>query len=189
VATFEIISDERFSSSLEYIRGRIGGEEVVERSGRWVLQIKCETDNPGAIADAVADIIITDCKAFYINERIRLPIKDAISRFAFTSALLAFDRDTDKIIVKTILKMSKSFNLDSFYDFKIDILKTRWDEVCLLANDNACYLACQKTFLELLRFLISNIDCEVDDTMFMHIKEFNIREDVKKLFNTCILVN
>lgn len=152
----------RFASSLDYIRAR------------------------GYVLDAIADVIVTDCKAHYINSCIKLTIRDLVSRHAFTSALLAFDRDTDKIIAKSILtehfKKSQELHLDSFYDFMIDVLKERWDEVCLLANDNAQYLMCQKTFTELLQFLISNIDCQMDDTMFMHIADAPVRENVKAMF-------
>ena len=158
----EIFSDNRFVASLDYIR----------RNGNSI--------------DAIADVVVTDCKAFYINANIKLPIRDLVSRHAFTSALLAFDRDTDKIIAKSILaeqlKNAPCFHLDSFFDFMIDVLKARWDEVCLLANDNAPYLMCQKTFTELLQFLIANIDCTMDDIMFMHIKDAPVRENVKKLF-------
>ena len=163
--TVEISSDERFCDSLDYIR---------ERMVRGV-----------AALDAVAEVVISNCKAFYINERVKLPIHDLVLRNAFTSALLAFDRDTDKIIAKTLLGdlvRGGSCCLDSVYDFMLTSLKERWNEVIQLANDNMCYLVCRKTFEELLSFLISNIDCKIDDTMFMHIPEKNTREEVKKLF-------
>lgn len=158
----QVIS-ERFADSLEYITAR------------------------GGTVDAISDIIVTDCKASYINERVKLPIRDSVGRGAFVSALLAFDRDTDKVIATSILKQHKTnvLYLDSFFDFALSGLKSRWDEVCLLANENACYLSVQKTFTELLQFLISNIDCQMDDTMFSHIRETDVRNDVKKLFSTC----
>jgi hypothetical protein len=139
----------------------------------------------GGTVDAIADVIATDCKAYYINEKIRVPIKNVVLRSAFTTALLAFDRDTDRVIAKEIVKQTHTaavLHLDSLYDFCLDILKSRWDEVCLLANENIGYLVCQKTFMELLQFLISNIDCKMDETMFMHIRENTVREDVKKMF-------
>jgi hypothetical protein len=162
------------------------GGEVTQTDNRTIL--KTGDINESAITDAVADIIITDCKSYYINSKIRLPIDDTVSRHAFTCALLAFDHDTDKIIAKTVLDLSLTFNLDSFYDFKLQTLKNRWDEVVGLANENVSYLICKQTFTELLNFLISNIDCEMDDTIFMHIKEAATREDVKKLFS-CTTLN
>jgi len=156
----QIIST-RFAQSIEYMRLR--GNSVA----------------------SIADVIVTDCKASYINERVKLPIKDAVLRNAFTSALLAFDRDTDKIIATQIVKKfaGETLYLDSLFDFSLAALKTRWDEVCKLANENAPYLSVQNTFMELLQFLISNIDCNMDETMFMHIRENAVRDDVKKLFS------
>jgi hypothetical protein len=158
---------------------RVGGEVSVENM-RTSLTI--EKPNMGALTDAMADIIITDCKSYYINSRIKLPIEDQISRHAFTCALLAFDHDTDKIIAKTLIKLSPKFNLDSFFDFMLDVLKARWDEVCLLANENISYLVCKQTFAELLQFLISNIDCELDEAIFLTVQDTATRESVKKLF-------
>jgi len=111
-----------------------------------------------AIADAVADIVITDCKFHYIESSLKLPIEDEISRHAFIRALTGFDRTTDKSIAKTLINITPDFLLDSFYTFSLDTLKSRWQEVCALANDNACFLICDGTFRELLRFLISNLE-------------------------------
>jgi hypothetical protein len=121
----------------------------------------------GTLLDALADVVITDCKSFYINEKIRLPIKDVLARHAFTAALSTFDRTTDKIIAKTILENVFTdggvCHLGGIYEFCLGNLKSRWDEVVLLANENVCYLVCQKTFNELLRFLISNIESISDE--------------------------
>ena len=183
---YEISSDERFSGSLDYIQSRVGGE-VTKHGTRSTLVVQGMGNTD--LIDALSDIIITDCKSFYINERIKLPIGDTVLRHAFTCALLTFDRDTDKIIAKTLINLTPKFNLDSFFEFRLDVLKSRWDEVCLLANENIHFLVCRKTFMELLQFLISNIDCTMDETIFMHIRENGVREDVKKLFTSCVIVN
>lgn len=166
---YTVTSDNRFLASLEYLRGKSN------------------------FAESLADVIVTDCKSFYINEKIRLPIQDPILRHAFICALITFDHDTDKVIAKTILEdfltKNRTVRLDGVYDFMLDVLKSRWDEVCNLANENIHYLICQKTFMELLQFLISNIDCQMDETIFMHIREAAIREDVKKFFGSCVASN
>jgi len=145
---------------------RMTGEaecELVKSESRHVLRISTKIDIAGNLSDCIADIVITDCKTYYINERIKLPIGDNLVACAFTSALSTFDRDTDKIIAKTLIRLTPQINLDSFYEFGLYVLKSRWDEVCLLANENRCYLLCQSTFMELLRFLISNIDGMCDE--------------------------
>ena len=160
--TYEISSDERFASSLDYIACRVLDKnvtcETTHAAERMTLCLKAKCDISSTILDAISDIIITDLKAFYITESIKLPIRDPLCACAFTSVLSAFDRDTDKIIAKTIIKITPKLNLDSLYEFGLYILKNRWNEVIHLANENICYLVCQKTFMELLRFLISNVD-------------------------------
>ena len=110
------------------------------------------------IIDAIADIVITDCKFHYIESSLHLPIDNEFNRHAFIRALTGFDRATDKSIAKSLINLTPTFLLDSFYTFSLDTLKVRWQEVCVLANDNACFLVCDGTFRELLRFLISNLE-------------------------------
>ena len=168
MATVLIISsDERFSAGLQHIMKKVCFSDVscsVIDGGvrqKLVIEITCprkvRTVATAAI-DAIAEVVVADCKSYYIQSRVNLPIEDTVARHAFIRALVTFDRDTDKIITKTLIKLTPEFLLDSFYEFMIDVLKSRWNEVCHLANENMCYLVCRKTFAELLRFLISNID-------------------------------
>lgn len=168
----EISTDERFASSLQHIRTKVSAIKSVNCSIsaddiRQTITINASEGQRkqivSTVIDAISEIVITDFKSFYIQNHINIPISDPITRHAFFKALVTFDRDTDKIIAKTMIKLTPSFLLDSFYEFMIDILKQRWDEVCYLANENICYLVCQKTFSELLRFLISNIDSLSDE--------------------------
>ena len=178
----QISTDEKFASSVAYLKRRLqslvtSGEVVVaveKDKARTRLVVgsvdidKSKPSDPKVMAlvkrvaacaiDAIADVVVTDCKFYYIATRLRLPIKDDICRHAFIKALSTFDRDTDKLIAKGLIKLTPNFFLDSFYDFMTDPLKTRWQEVCTLANENTAYLMCGTTFSELLRFLISNIE-------------------------------
>ena len=169
---FTISTGNLFSSSLRYIDKRL---ETFKKSG--AVTTKFTNDNgreqlvivfdgtcepprkiTSALADAIADIIITDCKCHYIESSLKLPIEDEINRHAFIRALSSFDRAADLTLAKSLIKLTPNFLLDSFYTFSIDALKTRWQEACALANDNACFLVCDGTFRELLRFLISNLE-------------------------------
>ena len=159
--TYEISSDERFAGSLRYIVRRLAGAGTIceiARGERMTVLVRSKVDITGVLIDALADIIITDCKAYYIDENIKLPIRDRLSACAFVSVLSAFDRDTDKVIAKTLVRLTGRLHLDSLYEFGLYLLKSRWDEVIQLANENICYLVCQKTFMELLHFLLSNVD-------------------------------
>lgn len=173
-----ISSDSAFLSSLRHIGRRLEPfkkthnitVKLTNLSGRHQLCVAYNSLKNGqaareragvasALVDAIADVVVADCKYYYIESSLRLPIDDEISRHAFIRALSNFDRTQDHCIAKSLIKLTPHFLLDSFYMFSLDILKTRWQEVCTLANENACFLVCDGTFRELLRFLISNLEC------------------------------
>ena len=169
-----ISTDEKFAGSLRYVLRRLAGfiksEKVsvrmLKKDKRTSLVVVLNDVSSvvtikrlgNTIIDCLADVVVTDCKAYYIESSLKLPIDDEISRHAFIMALSNFDSDTDKTIARSLIRLTPNFLLDSFYQFMIDDLKVRWNEVCSLANENACYLACAGTFRELLRFLISNLE-------------------------------
>jgi len=146
-----ITDDGRFATSLPYIctqcNGTLKGNSVTIKNGA-----------EDTVLDALCDVVAVDCKAHYLNSRIKLPIDCELSRHAFIRALCEFDFETDKMLVRTLLNLSDQFLLGSFYDFCLDALKIRWDEVVGLANENIALLLVGTNFSELLRYLIQNIE-------------------------------
>lgn len=110
------------------------------------------------ISDAISDAVSTFFKLDYIEENLQIPIKNEMNFQAFKKALVAFDRETDKYIISRALKIEGEIDLDSFYNFRLKPLRTKWSEIIKLANDNAAYLLCSDTFLDLLKFLVDNIE-------------------------------
>lgn len=110
------------------------------------------------ICDAIADTISTFYKLEFIEKNLKLHITDEICLNAFEKALIAFDRETDKYIITHNLKIDNSIHIDSFYNFKLKQLRSKWLELIKLANENASYLLCNDTFIDLLKFLIENIE-------------------------------
>jgi len=110
------------------------------------------------ICDAIADIITTDFKLDYINKNLHLPIHNQLNLDALKKALVVFDRETDRYIVTHNLKLNEKFFIESFYDFRLRQLRSKWQELIKLANENANYLLCNDTFIDLLKFLIENIE-------------------------------
>lgn len=114
------------------------------------------------ICDAIAEIITTNFKLQFIDKNLKLPIQNQINLKALKKALVAFDRETDKYIVTHNLKLSSNFYIESFYEFKLKQLRLKWFELIKLANENAGYLLCNDTFIDLLKFLIDNIEISND---------------------------
>ena len=180
--TLAITTDNRFASGLAKICSNVerlfSKENSIDikkkvKDSRTSLEIKIgdsslERRVYSVLVNQLARLLITDAKSLYIQNNMRLVIPDEVNRQAFVHALSSFDKETDLLIAKSLLVLTPHFALDSFYDFRVQPLKKRWQEVVHLANDNQAYLVCPRTFCELLRFLISNIDSQCDE---VHIKE------------------
>ena len=143
------------------------------------------------ISDVISDAISTFYKMEYIENNLKIPIKDEINLKAFKKALVAFDRETDKYIISRALKLNKSVFLDSFYQFRLKQLRSKWQEIIKLANDNASYLLCNDTFIDLLKFLIENIEIsrglvnvvKKEETFMLCDEQFNEIDESQCLLN------
>ena len=107
--------------------------------------------------------IICECICYYYKKefllsKLKLKTSDKIMEQAFISALLFFDKDTDKFIVNKYLNIDKKINVGGFFNFKLQTIKDKWDELIEIANDNEVYLYSNETFIELIKFLIDNIE-------------------------------
>jgi hypothetical protein len=109
----------------------------------------------------ITQVICTYFKFDFLEKNLKIPMHDKIGMTAFKKALLNFDRETDKFLVLKNLNLEKSLYLDSFYDFRLTSLKSKWTELVSLANENRVYLISNDAFVDLLKFLIDNIEiCE-----------------------------
>jgi len=157
--------DNRFLNCLPYIKSRLEQHaKITHKKLRKCERIEVKgKDFIETLKDAIADVIVGDCKSHYIIENMKLPIRDEIDRHLFISALCEFDREVDKYLVSEILEITPTFVLGSFYDYRLGNLKRRWDEICLIANENIENLVVEGNFFELLRYLISNLEHRLDE--------------------------
>lgn len=115
------------------------------------------------ISSCIVDVICNDYKMSFIDRFLFIPCQDKIGALAFKKALLNFDNETDKFIVKKALDLKSDIFLDSFYHFKLKTLKSKWTELIALANENKEYLLSDESFLDLLKFLVDNLDIGEDE--------------------------
>ena len=133
-----------------------------QQGGKAFVVIACDDlERPRvsfSICDVISDIISTFYKLEFIENNLALPISNQVNLSAFKKALIAFDRETDKYIITRSLKVEHTIYLDEFFQFRLNHLRNKWMEIIKLANDNASYLLCNDTFIDLLKFLIDNIE-------------------------------
>lgn len=114
------------------------------------------------IRESLVEMYTTVVKKQYLINKIDMPaLKKNYYNF-LVHTLVAFDRETERDIILECLTIGEVMQLDGFFNFKLNELIKHWDEIANLATDNGTYLSNEKTFNELLRFLISAINPKIN---------------------------
>ncbi|MDR3021946.1 MAG: hypothetical protein LBU60_04675 [Clostridiales bacterium] len=121
------------------------------------LSSSCELKK--AIKDYMSELYLTKAKKEYMRKNIKIKVEifDIL-----LSILVGFDRESEKELLDKILVIEDDFSIDGYFNFRLTELKTRWDEICSLARENAFFLSNRETMYELLRFLMSTIKPQVE---------------------------
>lgn len=137
----------------------------------------------------ITEVICTNFKNEFLNKNLLLPELDNASLYAFKKALLNFDRETDKYIIKKNLVLENNLYLESFYHFKLKSLLDKWEELVSLSNENKEYLISKESFIDLLKFLVDNLDiCEEEISIVKEKDGYRIYSD-EKLFQEDLISN
>ena len=152
------------SGVVEELKGVITSYET---AGKISILVACSTmERPRLeyhINLTLSNAICTFFKQKFLEKHLSLPQKEGLELFAFKKALIFFDRETDRFLVAKFLILDKSIELESFFHFRLRALQEKWTELASIANENASYLLGEESFVELLKFLIDNIDFETDE--------------------------
>lgn len=131
------------------------------------------------ITGLIADMILQVYKSEYLTSNFKFRTTNDINMQAFVKALVVFDWDIDKQIIVRMLMDMDSVVLDAFVSFRLGVLKTKWNDLVSLANDNIAYLMSTDTFIELLKYLISNLDFRTNEVNVFCFNRTYILKDSK----------
>lgn len=150
------------SKSISQMNGVITSNE--ENGYIYILVAVDKTNKDKAkilITSCIIEIICQYFKTSFLDKYLIFPRQDKIGMLAFKKALLNFDKETDKYIIKKNLELKHDLFLESFYHFKLKPLQEKWAELVTLSNENSDYLISSESFIDLLKFLVDNLDiCE-----------------------------
>ena len=110
------------------------------------------------IIDCITEVICIYYKEIYLNKKLQIVQSDELIMTALKKALINFDKETDRYIVGKNLKIENLINLNSFICFKLRYLKEKWAELVRIANENCGIFVSNDTFIELLKFLVDNLE-------------------------------
>lgn len=162
-----------------------------EQTGKIIIVIACENCEKNRLCYHISDVITfaicTFIKQDFLDKNLKLPKKSDLEIFTFKKALVSFDRETDRFLINRQLILDNSLYIEPFFYFKLQSVKEKWEELLKIANDNSTYLLSNDAFLELLRFLIDNIEISYDEVnvvfkekqIFLLGNNFEILADLK----------
>ncbi|MBO7528029.1 MAG: hypothetical protein J6T74_09125 [Clostridia bacterium] len=169
------ISKKIYMALKEYCKNYNGIVTTYERCGNISILLSCEECDSARlkhyIENLIADVIVEDYKLKFLSENLTLYNLDEISKKAFMQALVSFDKESDKYIVENHLDLSNSLDLEAFYFFKLGALREKWKELVGIANDNKSYLSSNDTLVELLKFLVDNLELKNETINLMKEKD------------------
>lgn len=113
------------------------------------------------IRECVTDMFLSVVKLKYLKDKLKLPAMNRDLHKLLLHTLTVFDRETESEIIGRNLIINKDLALDGLFNFKLKELAKRWDEIALLAANNASYLNNEESFNELLKFLMSAVSPKI----------------------------
>lgn len=116
-----------------------------------------------AILDVVSDCIISLYKQQHLQNSICINIKNQVAYNAFIKALVVFDRQTDKDIIKKNLVLEKKLNIDSYYNFKLEQLKNRWNDIAAIVNESIPIMLKDKSVIDITKYFIDSTQKEIQE--------------------------
>ncbi|MBR2220904.1 MAG: hypothetical protein IJ975_02050 [Clostridia bacterium] len=166
-----------FNSLAKVVEDLGGVITSYEQSGKISIILACPRDDKPRleyhIGNVVAQVISVFFKERFLERRLRLPKKSEIELFTFKKALISFDRETDRFLINKFLSFGQNLELESFFHFRLRALQEKWTELVGIANENSTYLLGEDSFVELLKFLVDNIEVAGDE-MVVEIKHGHI---------------
>lgn len=130
------------------------------------IMLACEQYDKARLKIFATNIIIeTICTLFkqdFLTKALRLPVQSGLHYQALKKALISFDKETDSFLVSRQLDLEGGINLESFYYFKLKSLRQKWAELTSIANENSYFLSSGENFVDLLKFLVDNLEITHD---------------------------
>jgi len=171
---FCVQTDSKNVDYLEYINTmiahavvKLGGVITLLERGvlsELVLAVpKAEKPKINGLLDVVLGSLF--CEKFkykFLKKHTTLMCKESEYFEAFIKVLTYFDAELDRKIVARNLIYGDKINLESYFEFRLQSLKRKWTELTKLTNENAFLFLSSETFIELLKFLIPNIEPKFD---------------------------
>lgn len=101
-------------------------------------------------------------KIDFFKKNLVLKMLNNVYSEMFIRALSRFDQNLDIRDITLAIYEFNIINLQSFFYFRLTGMKRRWEELIKLTNENTVWQLSKQSFEDLLKFLISNLESQID---------------------------
>lgn len=117
------------------------------------------------VTNFISDCIRECFKKNFILKRLDVECGDDLKKETLLEALINFDRMSDEVFVKSLIKLNGEFHIYSFYMFKLTELKKKWEQLVRVTNQSKVFLKDDEIYLEVIKYLIDGIDMGEEATV------------------------
>ena len=151
---------ELFSKVSSEIRQDEGIIVKQNNNGRAYLALAVDDEKKdyykSKILDYVLFMIVDDYKYNFYKEALSASSQSVVFE-SFVKALSIFDAENDKDIIRSQLHLSGEILIDSFFYFKLQLLRARWERTASIICQNNV-LQTTSSMLDILRYLTAVSD-------------------------------
>ena len=175
---------ESLSSIVEDTVKNNGGLMVINKgNGRSNLSVALSKTNKGiksVLKENVINMYLTTVKEEYLYQRIKNYASNEFLMRIYIKILQAFNTTEESNILFENVELFPNTALDGVYDFKLNPLKEKWNELVGLSIDNKDLLQEDASFSMLLKYMLS---CLPSKTESVSIDYFNDKFLIKSSNN------
>ena len=155
--------------------------------GRCHLAIACEQSKKeyikAKVLSGVLEIILSAYKFEYFKEALFFESSNFMS-MPFLKAISIFDADSDYEIIKKEIILSGEILIDSFFHFKLQGLKDRWEKTAIIILKNGIVHS-ESAMIEVIKYLTS---CSENYSLVANVELSHDKFEIKNYNETKIYV-
>ena len=112
------------------------------------------------LADSVAEAMALGYKNMYVRDFLNVNGGNFFQN-VLINTMCVFDKSYDQQIVSKIVDLDKPIFIDGYYNFRLDALKHKWEEIAKLVCDNQYILHDEELIMEFLQYLLDSVSSQV----------------------------
>ena len=159
----QIYLSQLFSKLSGEIRQDAGVIAKQNNSGRAYLLVAVDENKKeyykAKVLEHILFMVTDDYKFNFYKENI-LPNEDSEVFLAFLKAITIFDAENDKEIIQSQIQLSNEFLVDSFFYFKLGLLRARWQKTADIINQNKI-TSSEQAIIDVLKYLLAVAENDV----------------------------